>query len=124
MGSFYNHFDTKEQLFQAALNEILDSFGAMLDRLPPVGDPAEISARSFRLTVRWLRCRPDEVRVLLNVGGGELMSDRGLAPRALRDIKAANRTGRLHVDDLELAVTLAAAALFGLTQLSSQSARA
>lgn len=45
------------------------------------------------------------------------MSDRGLAPRALRDIKATNRTGRLHVDDLELAVTLAAAALFGLTQL-------
>jgi hypothetical protein len=45
------------------------------------------------------------------------MSDRGLAPRALRDIKAANRTGRLQVDDLELAVTLAAAAVFGLTQL-------
>ena len=40
MGSFYNHFDSKEQLFQAALNEIFDSFGAMLDRLPPVDDPA------------------------------------------------------------------------------------
>ncbi len=117
MGSFYNHFDSKEQLFQAALNEIFDSFGAMLDRLPPVDDPAEMFARSFRLTVRWLRRRPDEVRVLLNVGIGELMSDRGLAPRALGDIAAANRTGRFRIDDLELAVTLAAAALFGLTQL-------
>ena len=117
MGSFYNHFDSKEQLFQAALNEIFDSFGAMLDCLPPVDDPAEMFARSFRLTVRWLRRRPDEVRVLLNVGIGELMSDRGLAPRALRDIRAANRTGGFYVHDLELAVTLAAAALFGLTRL-------
>ena len=117
MGSFYNHFDSKEQLFQVALNEIFDSFGLMLDRLPPVDDPAEMFARSFRLTVRWLRRRPDEVRVLLSVGVGQLMSERGLAPRALRDIAAANRIGRFQIDDLELAVTLAVGALFGLTQL-------
>ena len=28
IGSFYNHFDSKEQLFQAALNEILDVHGS------------------------------------------------------------------------------------------------
>src|SRR6201997_5227475 len=117
MGSFYNHFDSKEQLFQAALNEISDSFGALLDRLPPADDPAELFARSFRLTVRWLRRRPDEVRVLLNVGLGQLLSDRGLAPRARRDITAANQIGRFQIHDLELAVTLAAGALFGLIQL-------
>ena len=33
MGSFYNHFDSKEQLFQAAINEVLDAHGALLDRL-------------------------------------------------------------------------------------------
>src|ERR1700752_135560 len=97
MGSFYNHFDSKEQLFQAALNEIFDSFGAMLARLPPVDDPAEMFARSFRLPVRWLRRRADEVRVLLNAGIGKLMSERGLAPRALGDIAAANRTGRFRI---------------------------
>ncbi len=117
MGSFYNHFDSKEQLFEAALNEIFDRFGALLDRLPPVDDPAELFARSFRLTIRWLRRRPDEVRVLLNIGLGRLLSDRGLAPRARRDIKAANQCGRFQIDDLELAVTLAAGALFGLVQL-------
>ena len=82
LDAFEMSFNEEEQLFQAALNEIFDSFGAMLDRLPPVDDPAEMFARSFRLTVRWLRRRPDEVRVLLNVGIGKLMSDRGLAPRA------------------------------------------
>jgi len=33
MGSFYNHFDSKEQLFQAAVNEVLDAYGALLDKL-------------------------------------------------------------------------------------------
>jgi AcrR family transcriptional regulator len=117
MGSFYNHFDSKEELFQAALNEIFDQFGAALDHLPPVADPAETFARSFRLTARRLRCRRDEAKVLLNVGFGRLMSDRGLAPRALRDITAAERVGRFHVTDPELAITVAAGALLGLTQL-------
>src|SRR6476660_6819741 len=117
MGSFYNHFDSKEELFQVALDEIFDLFGTLLDHLPNVEDPAETFARSFRLTIRWLRHRPDEARVLLNVGVGRLTSDRGLAPRALRDVTAANQVGRFKVADPELAVTVAAGALLGLTQL-------
>ena len=50
MGSFYNHFDSKEELFQAAVNEVLDELGAILDKLTGEGeDPAETFARSFRL---------------------------------------------------------------------------
>ena len=117
MGSFYNHFDSKEQLFQAALNEIFDAFGARLDRLPSVDDPAEMFARAFRLTIRWVRRRQDEAGVLLNVGLGQLFSDRGLMPRALRDIKAANQIGRFQVANHELAVTLTLGTHLALTQL-------
>ena len=117
MGSFYNHFDSKEQLFQAALNEIFDAFGARLDRLPSVDDPAETFARAFRLTIRWVRRRQDEAGVLLNVGLGQLFSDRGLMPRALRDIKAANQIGRFQVANHELAVTLTLGTHLALTQL-------
>jgi len=117
MGSFYNHFDSKEELFQAAVTEIFDAYGALLDRLPEVEDPAETFARSFRLTGRLFRRRPQESRVLLNIGMGPLLSDRGLAPRALRDIIAANRAGRFHVADPELALAMAAGALLALGQL-------
>jgi AcrR family transcriptional regulator len=117
MGSFYNHFDSKEQLFQAALNEIFDAFGARLDRLPSVDDPAETFARAFRLTIRWVRRRQDEAGVLLNVGLGQLFSDRGLVPRALRDITAANQIGRFQVANHELAVTLTVGTHLALTQL-------
>ena len=117
MGSFYNHFDSKEQLFQAAINEVLDAHGALLDRMAEDEDPAETFARSFRLTGRLFRRRPDMSRVLLNNGLRLITSDRGLAPRALRDIQAAKRAGRFSVDDPVLALAVAGGALMGLGQL-------
>ena len=117
MGSFYNHFESKLELFQAALQEIFDLHGALLDSLPPVDDPAETFARSFRLTGWLFRRRPQQSRMLLNVGVGPILSDRGLAPRALRDIKIAARAGRFHLDDPERALALATGALLGLGQL-------
>jgi AcrR family transcriptional regulator len=120
MGSFYNHFDSKEELFQAALQEIFDAHGALLDGLPPVQDPVETFARSFRLTGRLFRRPPQECRVLLNVGLGPILSDRGLAPRALRDINAARLAGRFRLEDPELALRLATGTLLGLGQLLSE----
>ena len=118
MGSFYNHFDSKEQLFQAAVNEVLDELGAILDKLTAEGDdPAEIFARSFRLVGRVFRQRPNMSRVLLNTGVELISADRGLAPRALRDIDAATRAGRFSVDDPMLALAVAGGALMGLGQL-------
>jgi AcrR family transcriptional regulator len=118
MGSFYNHFDSKEQLFQAAINEALDAHANLLDKLTgDREDPAETFARSFRLTGRLFRRRPEMSRVLLNRGLALISSDRGLAPRALRDIDAAARAGRFAVNDPVLALAVAGGALLGLGQL-------
>ena len=118
VGSFYNHFDSKEQLFQAAVNEVLDAHGALLDTLTAsVEDPAETFARSYRLTGRLFRRRPQESRVLLNSGLALITSDRGLGPRAKRDIAAAAAVGRFRVADPEVALAVAGGALLGLGQL-------
>lgn len=118
MGSFYNHFDSKEQLFEAAVADVLDAYGAMLDRLTEsIEDPAEIFATSFRLTGRLFRRRPQESQILLANGLMLLSSHRGLAPRALRDIKAAVEAGRFHVEDPELALAMAGGALLGMGNL-------
>ena len=118
MGSFYNHFDSREQLFEAAVTEVLDIHGALLDVCTAdLDDPAEIFAASFRLTGRMFRNRPQESRVLLANGLVLLQSDRGLAPRALRDIRAGVAAGRFRVDDPELALAVAGGALLGLGNL-------
>lgn len=115
MGSFYNHFDSKEELFEAAVADVLDAYGALLDRLTEaIEDPAETFATSFRLTGRLFRQRPQESEILLANGPALLWSNRGLAPRALRDIKAAAAAGRFHIDDPELSLAMAGGVLLGL----------
>jgi AcrR family transcriptional regulator len=118
MGSFYNHFESKEQLFEAAVADVLDSHGALLDHLTSsISDPAETFACSFRLTGRLFRRRPQESQILLAHGMALLSSDLGLAPRALRDIEAAVAAGRFTVDDPDLALSVAGGALLGLGNL-------
>ncbi|MBV6762311.1 TetR/AcrR family transcriptional regulator [Rhodococcus opacus] len=118
MGSFYNHFDSKEQLYRAAVDAALEAHGQLLDHLTgDLDDSAETFAQSFRLTGRLFRREPDLSRVLLNNAPALITADRGLAPRALRDIEAATAAGRFTVRDPELAVVLTAGALMGLGQL-------
>jgi len=118
MGSFYNHFESKEQLFEAAVTEVLDVHGAILDEYTAlIADPAETFATSFRLTGRLFRRRPQESSILLANGMSLLVSDRGLAPRALRDIDAAVAAGRFRVEDSQLALAVAGGALLGLGNL-------
>ncbi|MBB4930605.1 AcrR family transcriptional regulator [Lipingzhangella halophila] len=113
MGSFYNHFATKDELFGAAIADALDSYGATLDQLTAgIDDPAQLFAQGFRLSGRLHRRNPQLSRVLLHHGLNLVRSDIGLAPRALRDIEAAIQAGRFAVSDPELAmVTVAGAAL-------------
>jgi len=118
MGSFYNHFETKEQLFEAAVEDVMDAYGRLLDELTAdLEDPAEVFACSFRLTGRLHRREPELSRVLLNNALRLLSADNGLAPRARRDIAAAVEAGRFDVEDLDVAVTMAAGALLTLGQL-------
>jgi AcrR family transcriptional regulator len=118
MGSFYNHFQSKEQLFDAAIADVLDAHGALLDQLTSsIADPAETFACSYRLTGRLFRRRPQESQILLATGMTLLASEKGLAPRALRDIQEATRAGRFTVDDPELALAMAGGALLGLGNL-------
>ena len=118
MGSFYNHFETKEELFDAAVESVMDAYGQLLDRLTgSIEDPAEVFATSFRLTGRLHRREPELSLVLLNNALRLLSAPNGLAPRARRDIEAAAKAGRFDVTDLDVGVTMAAGALIALGQL-------
>lgn len=117
-GSFYNHFDTKEQLFDEAVQSALKVYSEMRDHIVArYDDPAEIFAVSFRLTGRLQRQLPEMARVVLHSGMGVMLRDEGLAPRALRDIIAAQQAERFEPMDPDLAVMAAGGTLLGLLQL-------
>jgi AcrR family transcriptional regulator len=118
LGSFYNHFSSKEELFEAAIDDVLEAHGVLMDQVTEgIDDPAEVFARAFRLTGRLYRNMPGASQVLLHHGTEMLQSDRGLAPRALRDIKAAKKAGRFTIGDPELALAAAGGAIIALGQL-------
>jgi AcrR family transcriptional regulator len=49
-GSFYNHFSTKSELFEAAVADVLEELGELFDRLSvDVVDAATAFAQSVRL---------------------------------------------------------------------------
>jgi AcrR family transcriptional regulator len=118
MGSFYNHFETKEELFTAAVEDVLERHGALLDRLTRgIDDPAVVFAQSFRLTGRLHRREPELSKVLLQHGLQFISAKSGLGPRARRDIEAAAEVGRLKVADVDLAMSIAAGSALALGQL-------
>ena len=117
-GSFYNHFDSKDQLFQTASEEVLERWGQMIDRaVAGVSDPAELFAVGTRITGRLGWTHPDIAGFLTGTGLGVLDIPTGLVPRALRDIQAGQEAGRFRIPDPEIALSAATGGMLGLLRL-------
>ena len=108
-GSFYNHFDSKEQLFQTASEDVLERWGQMIDRgSAGITDSAELFAVGMRISGRLGWTHPDIAGFLTGTGLDALDIPTGLAPRALRDIEDGKTAGRFTVSDAEIALSAAA----------------
>ncbi|WP_175647623.1 TetR/AcrR family transcriptional regulator [Streptomyces cyaneochromogenes] len=118
-GSFYNHFDSKAELFEAAVVDALEEFGQAFDeRLTGIDDPAELLAAGFRLSARMADSHPELMQVLRRRGLGHIHSDNGLARRALRDLQVGIASGRFTATlDPVVALTALGGTLLSLVEL-------
>lgn len=117
-GSFYNHFESKQELFTEAVASTLDTWGEMRDLVVDgIDDPAEVFATSYRMIGRIQRQLPVHVRLLLKQGTAVLLTDRGLRPRAYADLQRGIESGRFSVPDAEMALLMVGSALLGLITL-------
>ena len=120
-GSFYNHFDSKEQLFQTASEAVLERWGQMIDRASAgLTDPAELFAVGLRITGRLGWTHPEIAAFLTGTGLDVLDSPHGLPPRALRDIQAGQAAGRFTVPDAEIALSAVTGGLLGLLRMGQR----
>ena len=117
-GSFYNHFASKDQLFQRASEEVLERWGQMIDAAcAGLDDAAEVFAVSLRISGRLAWTHPEIAGFITGAGLDLLDEPRGLAPRALRDIRAGQAAGRFADLDAEIALSAVAGGLLGLLRL-------
>jgi len=118
-GSFYNHFDSKAELFEVAVLDVLDEIGEALDGIGELDeDPRVRFARSIRMAVRFAQARPELARIVVRHGLDYLDSDRGVAFRARRDLDAGIAAGVFKIRNPVLALASAAGALLATLQLS------
>jgi len=118
-GSFYNHFETKAELFEAAVREVLEEYGEALDRAcADLTDTAEIYAVGLRMTARLAGTRPAVAQVLVQVGMSYAWAEQGLAARALRDIRNGIDAGRFTIEDPRMGLLATAGCVLAFLQIT------
>ena len=120
-GSFYNYFESKEDIFERLAEEFLDAFAESLNRLAEVtDDPAEVLAASVRSAL--LRATEDPVwgRFFIQLS----VSTRVFAHRPgqafLRDIQAGLDAGRFHVSDPSMAIIAVSGTILAAAVVASE----
>lgn len=99
-GSFYNHFESKEAIYQALLDQLMEEFGEALDSATQaMTDPAEVVASCARYTI--LRAKQDPIwgRFLIRESLTPSALTRGLGMRIARDILRGLSLGRFVSND-------------------------
>ncbi|NKF23531.1 TetR/AcrR family transcriptional regulator [Solimonas marina] len=105
IGSFYNHFETKELLYAAVCDAVFEQFGDALDALASeLSDPAEIIAVSIRHTMRRAQREPLWGRFLVRESHTSNAFSKGLGARLLRDIEHGSKLRRFKTPDPLLSV--------------------
>lgn len=107
-GSFYNHFDSKEAIYDAVVDSVFGAFGDTLERLTnDVEDPAEVLSICVRHTILRAHSEPLWGRFFLREGFKPSAMTRGLGARLLRDIQRGVAAKRFDTPDVLMALMMA-----------------
>jgi AcrR family transcriptional regulator len=110
LGSFYNHFETKDHIVEAILAEtvsaLADTIGDAGDQLD---DAAEAMSAGVRRLVGLVDTDPELARLLVRLEDAEPRFEQMIWERAERIMRRGIESGRFRVDDAALALTIAIA---------------
>jgi AcrR family transcriptional regulator len=115
VGSFYNHFASKEDLLEAVISDTFEAHGEALDRIHEGKDDiAEILAQNIRLTVRLVDHDPIWGWFAVRTGLYAPQLQSSLGGRLTRDLRRGFDAGRFASYDEETAVAAFGGALLGV----------
>lgn len=113
-GSFYNHFPSKEAIFLALKDELIEHYAAALDKLgDQIADPAEKIAASARFTIRYGRADPVWGHFVLATHFNRDSLHAGLGRYLLRDVMSGIEGKRFVCHDLPSLVVAVGSTILG-----------
>jgi AcrR family transcriptional regulator len=102
-GSFYNHFDSKDEIAEAVLGGALESRAAALfELIDPITDPAETVALAHAYLIAQTTGNPTFARLLVRLDDSHRLMIHALGGRARQDILDGIEAGRFTTADPEV----------------------
>jgi AcrR family transcriptional regulator len=115
VGSFYNHFETKEDLLAALLEEAL---ATQLERLQArqaaADDPAEVISIAHRHLVRLAQSEPEWGWLMVRLDVEYRIVNKTQGPAAWKDLQHGIESGRFSVSNPALALQASGGALIAV----------
>ena len=124
-GSFYNHFPSKEAIYETLQEEMIGQFGDAIDaQLALIEDPAEKISVALRHTMLHANDNRDWAKFLIREGFSIKAMSSGLGPRLARDVSQGMISGRFRKYDPELQVLSIGATTLAWMSIQLQSTSA
>jgi len=106
IGSFQNHFASKDELVAAVVREAIQALAAEIVGAPAPDDPpAEVAMRALRRFVRLAHDDPAFCTLIVNLAHGDELFVEAIRPFATAALQRAVDAGAFVIDDVDLAVT-------------------
>jgi AcrR family transcriptional regulator len=106
LGSFYNHFESKEEIVDAVVAESLRTLTEALATLTDEDqDPAELVSSAIRRFVGLAYTDPDFARLVVHLNHADALFATAVHPAARSAVEIGVASGRFRIDDVGMGVT-------------------
>lgn len=106
LGSFYNHFESKEDLVEAVVGDSLSALAeALAARTTPDQDAAELVSIAIRRFVGLAYDDPDFARLVVHLNHADALFMAAVHPAARRALEEGIASGRFRVPDVGVVLT-------------------
>ena len=106
LGSFYNHFDSKEELVAEVVSDAIQAISeVMVARMANITDPAEAVSFAARHFVLLATDNPEFASLLVNLDQADAQFEQAVLPYARQALDRGIQVGRFDVAEPRVALT-------------------
>jgi AcrR family transcriptional regulator len=116
-GSFYKHFNSKEQLVEAVVLDLMASIAHdLVDHVTAIGDPAEAASAAHRWFVRNASVDQETARLIVHLDRADVLFQEMITPYAREMLQTGIDSGRFKNFDVTTTLTYVVGATMAVTR--------